>query len=654
MSDLQSAREMRPAGGRDQKTVLPDLLLVHPTLESWVVQRLLPQFWPEGELGRVPDGYREISSACFSLRAFCRDGCPAHLPDADPTLWASVQEWVDSQTQRWDFREVFTARELNFWALLRDRMVRWFHRIMTERRALEQMVGDEELVVLAVGVDPFQRMLFRGLTERLQWRFRPEIAFVEPPAQRQRETITERRFRKLFFLLQDAWHGVQFLFEDLFVRKPKILLVSDSQCWMRRKGVDGRWARTDVNLEAVWREGRRRSLRLYYRTDSYHPDIGAMTGGRLPPTYLRHFLFVLAQTSRGFWETRSIQRKWRRLRENTAFRESLVFEGLPVAEMIISWLDEAMSRHLPAYVRDTRRETHFLRGIRPDVILLTHEMEGNRAILVAANALGIPTVALQLRPYQQWDDAYLAPPPEALRSACLPDRVCVFTPGIKAQLVEKGALHPSAIAVTGDPWREAVQLNAAAQGNLVRRMRRRAGIEGGQKVIAVSCIVPQRSRVLAWIGHAIGDRKGAFALIRFQGMANDEEGPSRQLAVAHGLRWFHVISQEGFAEAFWGIDLLVTTTLPEMAEAVLRRIPVVRLELDPTCALPNPDPGDLVRRVRSPEELRGIVTELLDGRLAPAASDAQWKAYVESVYGASGGGAASRVIETVSGLLHRD
>jgi hypothetical protein len=262
---------------------------------------------------------------------------------------------------------------------------------MRERHVLEQLAGDGQLVVLAAGVDPARRMLLRSLSDLLQQRIRPEIAFAAVPVSPPDETVAERRFRKLFFLLQDAWHGMRFVAEDLLLRRPKVLLVSEWRGWRRRHRTDRGWARTDVHLESVWHEGRKRPLRLYYRTDSYHPDVGAMTGGRLAPTYLRHFLFLLAQTSRGFLETRSIQRSWQRLRSNEEFRASLVFDDLPVAEIIVDWLDQWVAESLPTYVRDTRRENHFLRGIRPDVILMTAERERSSCNCIPSSTGRMPT-----------------------------------------------------------------------------------------------------------------------------------------------------------------------------------------------------------------------------------------------------------------------
>ncbi|MCK4304320.1 MAG: hypothetical protein KAY24_08795 [Candidatus Eisenbacteria sp.] len=647
-----SDNEPAEAGGG---AISPDLILLHAALEPRIVQLILSQYWPDGDLAKIPPGFHEIPAVFPGLRAFMPCDRPPYRAQPDPSLLRSVREWVDALAQRWDFGEVFAAGGLNFWGFLRDRFIHWVHQMMEARHALERLAGEEDFIVLAAGISDGQRMLLRGLTELSQRGIRPEIVYAEVPTQPPGETLAERRFRKMFLLLQDAWHGMRFLLEDLFVRRPKVLLVSSSRCWKRRMGIDGSWARTDIHLEAVWREGRRHGLRLYYRSDSYHPDVGAMTAGRLAPTYLRHFLFLLAQTSRGFWETRSILRKWKRLRDHAEFQHSLVYEEMPLGEMITAWLDEATRHDLPAYVRNTRRETHFLRGIRPEAILMTDERGGNRSILAAANKLAIPVVALQLRAHQDWNNGY-QPTPDGRRYAqCLPDRLCVFTQAAKVRLVEGGALDPSAVVVTGDPRLGAMDPDALLGEPALRQLHGRWGVERGQKVIAVACAAHERSKMLSWVGKAAADRRDAFLLMQFQDIAYGEREAYRQSAVMHGLRWFHLIPQRGIDEMLGGVDVMVTTRQHEVAEGVLRHIPVVHVALDSDSALQGPDPGDLIRRVTSEEGLREAVSDALEGcshdERRPKASRTE---FLEAVYGRAARDAGKHIVEAITSLMRRD
>ena len=216
-------------------SIEPDLLLVHPLLDPSHVRRLLPAFWPEGEMAVASPGYHEVPSPLFDLRAFCRHdpGCTFPAPDAD-TL-ARARTWVDQLSERWRFGEVFGAGDVNFWAFLRDSLIHFVYEAMLQRQAFIEVMGRRSVVVLAAGLSDEQRMLLREFSREAGPRLRVVLAYAEPPAPPTRETVTERRVRKVFFLLQDAWHGIQFLFDDLFVRKPKVLMVSHSDCWHRRQ-----------------------------------------------------------------------------------------------------------------------------------------------------------------------------------------------------------------------------------------------------------------------------------------------------------------------------------------------------------------------------------------------------------------------------------
>ena len=622
------ARERSRVG----ETVLPDLVLVDPDLAAEDLRRFAPSLWPDDDLHRPPAGYREISSAFHGVRAFCRADLEAALPPPDPGLAARVREWVDALAHQWGFPQIFGVGELDFWAFFRDGMIGWMHDRMTERRVIEALSGSEPLTLLAIGLGGHDRTLMRILADASDGRLRPEIAYLEPPAARAPGTATERRMRKLFFMLQDGWHGVKLLAEDLFVRRPKVLFVSDARGWRR-----GRGRTVDVHLEGVWREARQRPLRAYYRTGNYHPDVGVMTSGRLAPTYLAQFLFLLAQTSRGFWELWRIHRQWRALREKPEFRDSLVCEGLPVAPMVLDWLDQQTQRRLPQCVRATRREVYFLRGVRPRAVLLTYEQGVNRPVLMAAKRLGIPTAALQLRPLHAWDHAYLLSRHDPARAAALPDRLCVFSQSTKAFLVEQGAFDPSAIVVTGDPRREGAEPGSES----VARMRRRWGVEGGRRVVGIACTSTKCPELLAWTAAALEGRDDAFVLLVLSGGA---------CAPGHGLRWCHALAPDSIEDWREGVDILITTEWTEAAEGVARRLPSVLVAIGEGPALAGPDAGALVSRAADPDTLRLTLAELLarPGRL-PA--DEAWRAYIRAVYGEPDGHAAQRVMELLESLL---
>ncbi len=633
----------------------PDLVLVHPALEPRVVQRLLPEWWPDGDLVGVPSGYQEVSHVFPGLRAFLRGELVARLPAADPDLPVRVRHWVDQQAQRWDLSGVFATGDLSFWPFLRDGMIPWLCGLVSLRAQLLALGQEGGLSVLAAGVDHDQRRLLKLVADSQAYgRFRPEVAYTATPTGPAAETATERRARKIFFLLQDGWHGVRFVAEELLVRRPKVLIISADSCWLRRRGPEGSRARTDVHIEAIWREGRRLPLRLYYRSGSYHPDVGAMTGSRLPPVYWRHLLFLLAQKSRGVLETRSIQRAWRRLRESHELREAFVFEELDLTDLVVRWLDRALEHDLLDYARATRRESHFLRGVRPDAILVTHERDENRSVLAAALRLGIPTAVLQLRQGQWGREVFRDQPAGLPAPALLPDRICVFSPGCKAQLVEWGALDPIKVTATGDPRLDAVAFGAPADPESRERLRRRWGIEEGQRILGIACRPEEHALVLSQVGEALQQRQDAFLLLQVRTGAPGEERAFRQSAAGHGLRWIHLLQPGQFAEAMEILDALLATTSDDVAEGVLRRLPVVHLRTWAAASALHPDPGDLIHRADSAAALRPLVEKALAGSLTPARAGDAWRDYVQSVFGPPEGGAARRVLDVILELLQRE
>jgi len=575
-----------------------------------------------------------------------------------------VRIWIDDLADRWSLTDTLTTGDVGIWCFLRDRMAGWLHRRMVERRVIEGLAAGAPLTLTAVGLGADQRALIRALANALGDALRPEIAVLPPPPPRAAETVAERRLRKLFALLQDGWHGVQLLAEDLFVRRPKILLVSDSQCWQRVAGNGGR-SRSDAHLGRVWRRGRSLPWRLYYRTDRYDPDVGALTSGRLAPTYLRHFLFLLAQTSRGFWEVRGIQRQWRALRKERRFREALVFEGLDIGEMIIDWLDEAVNEWLPIDVRVTRRETHFLRGARPDVILLAQPHEENRPLIAAARRLGIPTLALQLRPFHDWDHAYLHSRQARCAAVGLPDRLCVFSREVKSFLVGRGGLDPSAVVVTGDPRQSADSYTAAsgtpgalsaadrdpARSDERDVMRSRWGVEKGQRVLGVACLPTHTPQLLRWLGQALESRADVFVLFHPSVEAGGDERAYWGYLRRGGLRWFHVHAPDRFAGWLNAVDVLITTTWAEVCEGLLHRTPTVLVGLGEHPRFPGPDPGGLVVHADDPTGLAAHIERALADPPARRPADAPWRVFIEAVYGPAEGDAADRILAAVEELL---
>jgi hypothetical protein len=126
------------------------------------------------------------------------------------------------------------------------------------------------------------------------------------------------------------------------------------------------------------------------------------------------------------------------------------------------------------------------------------------------------------------------------------------------------------------------------------------------------------------------------------------------MAATSGLCWFHVVSHPVSTDVLHGADLLLTTRLPEMAEGILRRLPVFFLDMGSPQSGPQQDPGEFIRRVRSPADLRDVLLAALDGQAVDAVmSDEEREAFLKRVYGPADGSAARRVLDVVKGNFKR-
>ncbi|MBM3317069.1 MAG: hypothetical protein FJY75_04370 [Candidatus Eisenbacteria bacterium] len=634
-----------PAGER------PDLLLLHPVLGPEAMRAFVRGLWGDLDRSLPPPGYRDISFAFHGLRAFCRDLCPVESIAPDPRLLPRVTAWVDDLAREWRFSEVFAVQDLDFWDFLRDDLVRWLHARLVERAFIDELVARGYGTVTAVGIDAGQRRLLRRLAEDHPGRLRVEVAFLDPPVPAAAETVAGRRARKLFFLLQDGWHGVRLLVENLLDRRPRVLFVSSSRCWQRSWFEPGRVERTDIHLGRVWSEGRRRGGRFYYRSDSYHPDVGAMTAGRLAPLYIQLVLFLLVQTSRGFWEVRRVQRQWRELAERADFRAALVCEGLNVDELITLWFESAVALRLPRYTRETRRERHFLKGMRPAALLLSLERGAHRPILAAARRLGIPTLGVQTQPLPPGAYGPLGGPPQRPGGAGSLDRVCVFSAETRRRLVEEGGFDPATVIVTGDPRLGAADHTAGIPREALRGLRAAWGAEADQRVIAVVCRPEEAPEVLFGLSGALRDRDDVFLVLRLEAGSAVDEARSRRLAARRGLRWFHCDGRRSDADWLAAADLLVTTSWEELAEGLRLGTPAVWIAWAKSPAAGGPAVESLATIAADGVGLQRALLEKLSGPPERLPLDGRRRAFLAAVYGEAPQDAPARILEAVEGLL---
>lgn len=629
----------------------PDVVLLHPDLGPGALRLYLQSLWGEQDRSLPPPGYRDASFAFQGLRVFCREECAGVDVTPDASLLPRVMAWVDERARDWRLPSVLAVQELDFWDFLRDDFVSWLHARLVERRFIEDLVARGHGAVIAVGLDAGQRQMLRRLVEVHAGRLRVEMAHPGPPRAVGRETVTERRARKLFFLVQDIWHGFRLLGEGLVDRRPKVLLVSSARCWQRSLLSSGRAERTDIHLQEIWRAGRRRAARLYYRSDSYHPDVGAMTAGRLAPLYLQLGLFLLAQTSRGFLEVRRVQRQWRELEQRPDFRAAWVWEGLALESLVVPWLDRAVGGRLPRYAREARRERHFLKGMRPAALVLSLERDANRPLLAAARQLGIPAVGVQAQPLSP--DVFTRSVEAARRESVqhLPDRLCVFSAETKRRLVEQGGIDPSLIAVVGDPRVGASAQPSGPPVETLRALRSGWGAEESQRVIAVVGRPEETPELLAALSAPLAGREDVLVVLAPTGVGRLDETRGRQLAARRGLRWVHFSRSAPAAEWLAAVDLLITTRWTVAAEAVRFATPAILVRWDGTLPADDPLPADLARPAGSTDALRAEVEAHLARPPQRLADDAVRRVFLAAVYGEAPEEAPGRIMDEVERLV---
>ncbi len=552
--------------------------------------------------------------------------------------FGEASEWVDRHARLWKLDEILAAGGSNVWVLLRPHLVQWIQDAVREWRLLQSLAGDGQLNVVAFGLEARRRAMLRVLSEASGGRIKSETAFFleSPPGAGER---ARRRVRTAFFLLQDAWHAVRFLVEALG-RRPTVVFVSGERQLLRHWGLPPS-RRTDPLLEPVWRAGGGRRLRLYYKAESYHPDVGAMTSGRLAPAYLRHFLFLLAQGSRGLWEVRSIQRRWSDLRASLGSAEGLELRGVPVGRLALDWLDVAVRTVVPTAVRQMRRESHFLAGTSPDVLLAPLGDAGAQPVVAAALQKRIPTVCVQQRPLDEEDFASL----QMHSGRGLPVRVCAFSVAEKEALVEAGIVPPAQVAVCGDPR---LDLGLPSRRHLdsryLERVRRRWGVEDGQRVVAVSMGRSIAGGVLAALGRTFGADRSVFVLVVHRSGAGLSSGD----LASYGLEWAHATEDPGYFGWQAAADVLIVTRWPDAAEGVLAGTHVVLVAPShaPAAACARAT-APLVRAVEDAAKLPEVVAELLGSVSEPPEPPPD---FVRGVFGAEGE-AGSRVMDLVERIL---
>jgi hypothetical protein len=119
-----------------------------------------------------------------------------------------------------------------------------------------------------------------------------------------------------------------------------------------------------------------------------------------------------------------------------------------------------------------RTMARFLEAIRPDLVVVTNSPRAERATVVAANQMGIPSVCIV--------DLFAVDEVRWIGAPNYARKVCVLNDGVREFLVAAGR-RPDQVVVTGNPAFDALRESANVQEG--RALRQRHGWEGRRVVL---------------------------------------------------------------------------------------------------------------------------------------------------------------------------
>ena len=151
--------------------------------------------------------------------------------------------------------------------------------------------------------------------------------------------------------------------------------------------------------------------------------------------------------------------------------ETIAYLGLSFADLVAkvglaqaesNYLEKGRQAFLP-----TATLTRILKKIRPDVVVATNSPRAERAAILAAGQLGIPSVCMV--------DLFAIDEVRWIGDAGYADRVCVLNESVKQFLVASGR-RAEQVVVTGNPGFDALNdVAAIAQGQQLREAQGWAG-----------------------------------------------------------------------------------------------------------------------------------------------------------------------------------
>jgi hypothetical protein len=144
--------------------------------------------------------------------------------------------------------------------------------------------------------------------------------------------------------------------------------------------------------------------------------------------------------------------------------ETTAYLGLSFADLVAEvGLQEAESRYLEKgrqVFLPTATLKRILKKIRPNLVVATNSPRAERAAIVAARQLGIPSVCVV--------DLFAIDEVKWIGDVHYADRVCVLNESVRQFLIASGR-HPEQVVVTGNPGFDALNTaTAIAQGQQLR------------------------------------------------------------------------------------------------------------------------------------------------------------------------------------------
>ena len=169
----------------------------------------------------------------------------------------------------------------------------------------------------------------------------------------------------------------------------------------------------------------------------------------------------------------------------TDLRESAAYLGLCHADLVEAHGAEEAARLYAAHGRQiflpVPTLTRIVRAVGAQAVVATSAPRAERAALLAARAVGLPSLCMV--------DLFAAYEIAWLRAPDFADRVCVLNEGVRQRLVDAGR-PPGHIAVTGNPAFD--RLGDPQLRQRGRQLRTERGWDGRHAVLWASQVEPER------------------------------------------------------------------------------------------------------------------------------------------------------------------